>query len=134
GNSVQRGIGAQPVDDPVSGGWFFYALDVDTANPTVLGGYPKFGKWNASRTPAQNAYFLTMNLFHLPIGGFQGVRAYALDRPSMLSGNPANAIGFTLGLADVGDSYSFVAATQRTGDPPPAGRDEMVLDIDSPNF
>jgi hypothetical protein len=32
----------------------------------------------------------------------------------------------------VGDSYSFVAANFRTGDPPPAGRDEMVLAIDSP--
>ena len=61
---------------------------------------------------------------------FNGVRAYALDRASMLTGGPANAIGFTLGLAGVGDSYSFVAANFRT-DPPPAGRDEMVLAIDS---
>ena len=134
GNSFYQCIAVSQTNDPVSGGWFFYALQVDPANPTFLGDYPKFGKWNSGGTPAQNAYFLTMNLFNMPIGGFQGVRAYALDRASMLSGNPANAIGFTLGLADVGDSYSFVAATQRTGDPPPAGRDEMVLDIDSPNF
>src|SRR4029077_11922832 len=51
---------------------------------------------------------------------------------SMLTGGPANAIGFTLSAADVGASYSFVAASFRTGDPPPAGRDEMVLAIDSP--
>src|SRR5438477_1980238 len=134
GNSFYQCIAVSQTNDPVSGGWFFYALQVDPTNPTFLGDYPKFGKWNSGGSPAQNAYFLTMNLFNMPIGGFQGVRAYALDRASMLSGNPANAIGFTLGLADVGDSYSFVAATQRTGDPPPAGRDEMVLAIDSPNF
>ena len=50
----------------------------------------------------------------------------------MLAGGPANAIAFTVPLAGVGDSYSFVSATFRTGDPPPAGRDEMVLAIDTP--
>src|SRR4029450_2914344 len=50
----------------------------------------------------------------------------------MLGGNPANAIGFTVPLAGVGDSYSFVPANFRTGNPPPVGRDEMVLAIDSP--
>ena len=30
-----------------------------------------------------------------------------------------------------GDSYSFVAANFRTGDPPPAGRDEMLLAVDA---
>ena len=51
----------------------------------------------------------------------------------MLNGdaNPT-AIAFTVTFAGVGDSYSFVAANFRTGDPPPAGRDEMVLAIDSP--
>src|SRR5215831_4326493 len=49
----------------------------------------------------------------------------------MLGGGPANAIGFTVGLAGVGDSYSFVAANFRTGDPPPTGRDEMVLAVDA---
>ena len=50
----------------------------------------------------------------------------------MLTGGPANAIGFTLNAADVGASYSFVSATFKAGDPPPTGRDEMVLAIDSP--
>src|SRR5207244_10867542 len=67
-----------------------------------------------------------------PSLGFEGVRFFALDRASMLTGGPANAIGFTIGLADVGASYSFVAANFRAGDPPPAGRDEFILAIDSP--
>src|SRR5262245_10369396 len=130
GNSFWECIAVSQTNDPVSGGWFFYALQVDPANPTFLGDYPKFAIWNDGGTPAQNAYFLTMNLF-ASFTEFDGVRAYALDRASMLRGGPANAIGFTVGLAGVGDSYSFVAANFRTGDPPPAGTDEMVLAVDA---
>ena len=50
----------------------------------------------------------------------------------MLSGGPANAIRFCIPPAGLGDSYSLVAANFRTGNPPPAGRDEMLLDVDSP--
>src|SRR6266446_3965166 len=130
GNSFWQCIAVSQTNDPVSGGWFFYALQVDPANPTWLGDYPKFAKWNSGGSPAQNAYFLMMNLF-ASFTEFDGVRAYALDRASMLSGGPANAIGFTVGLAGVGDSYSFVAANFRTGDPPPTGRNEMVLAVDA---
>src|SRR4030095_15597150 len=78
------------------------------------------------------AYFLTMNLFDGLTVAFEGVRAYAFDRASMLAGGPANAIGFTIPLAGVGASYSLVAATFRTGTAPPAGRDEFLLAVDSP--
>ncbi|PYK50732.1 MAG: hypothetical protein DME51_05140, partial [Verrucomicrobia bacterium] len=131
GSSFWQCIAVSQTQDPVNGGWFFYALQVDPANPTYLGDYPKFALWNSGGSPAQNAYFLTMNLFTNNTT-FNGVRAYALDRASMLAGGPANAIGFTLSAADVGASYSFVAATARTGLPPPTGRNEMVLAIDSP--
>ena len=114
---------------PVAGPWVLYALQIDPANVNQLGDYPKFGMWNDGGT--QNAYFFTVNLFTNPTT-FVGVRAFALDRASMLAGGPANAIAFTVPLAGLGDSYSFVPATFRTGDPPPAGRDEMVLAIDSP--
>jgi len=132
GSSFYQCIGVSQTPNPVSGGWFLYAIQVDPANPTYLGDYPKFALWNSGGSPAQNAYFLTMNLFSSPTT-FNGVRAYALDRASMLAGGPANAIGFTLSATDVGASYSFVAASFRTGNPPPAGRNEMVLAIDSPN-
>jgi N-acetylneuraminic acid mutarotase len=129
GSSFFECIGVSQSPDPVAGPWALYAIQVDPGNPTFLGDYPKFGLWNDGGT--QNAYFLMMNLFS-NFTTFNGVRAYALDRASMLSGNPANAIGFTLSAADVGASYSFVAATFRTADPPPTGRDEFVLAIDTP--
>jgi hypothetical protein len=131
GNSFWQCIGISQTPDPVSGGWFLYALQVDPAHPQYLGDYPKFAMWNSGGSPAQNAYFLTMNLF-TNNSTFNGVRAYALDRAGMLAGNqPINAIGFTLSAADVGLSYSFLAANQRNGDPPPTGRNGMVLAINS---
>jgi len=129
GSSFWQCIAVSKTSSPVTGGWNLYALQVDPGNPTYLGDYPKFAFWNNPQPGG--AYFLTMNLFASPTS-FNGVRAYALDRASMLAGGPANAIGFTVPLAGVLDSYSFVAATYRTGTAPPAGRDEMVLAIDSP--
>jgi hypothetical protein len=129
GTSFWECIGVSQSPDPVAGPWALYAIQVDPANTNQLGDYPKFALWNDGGT--QNAYFFTVNLFSSPTT-FNGVRAFALDRASMLGGGPANAIAFTVPLAGVGDSYSFVPATFRTGDPPPAGRDEMVLAIDSP--
>jgi len=79
------------------------------------------------------AYHLTVNLFDGPSLAFQGVRVFAFDRAAMLNGDPSpTAIAFTVPLAGVGDSYSFVPAGFRTGNAPPVGRDEMVLAIDSP--
>src|SRR5438105_3744165 len=131
GSSFYQCIAVSQTSDPVSGGWFLYALQVDPANPTFLGDYPKFGFWNSGGSPAQNAYFLTMNEFASPTS-FNGVRAYALDRASMLTGGPANAIGFSITPATLGDSYSLVASTFRTGTAPPAGENEFLLAIDSP--
>ena len=51
----------------------------------------------------------------------------------MLAGRPdPTVIAFSILPAGLGDSYSMVAANFRTGDPPPAGRDEMLIDVDSP--
>src|SRR5215471_7724048 len=128
GNSFWQCIGVSQTNDPVSGGWFLYAVQVDPANPTYLGDYPKFALWDDGGT--QNAYFFTVNTFSSPVT-FTGVHVYALDRASMLTGGPSNTISFGLTAGDVGASYSFVAATAK-GNPPPTGRDEMVLAIDSP--
>ncbi len=124
-------IAVSQTGDPVAGGWFLYALQHEPAHSNWVGDYPKFGFWNNPQPGG--AYFLTLNLFFGPtLGPFEGVRVYALDRASMLSGGPTNAVGFTIPLAGVGDSYSLVAATFRTGNPPPAGRDEFLLAVDSP--
>jgi hypothetical protein len=129
GNSFYECIGVSQSPDPVAGPWALYAIQIDPANTNQLGDYPKFGMWNDGGT--QNAYFFTVNLF-INNTTFVGVRAFALDRASMLTGGPANAIAFTIPIAGLGNSYSLVPAGFRTGSPPPTGRDEFLLAIDSP--
>ena len=116
-------IGVSRTSDPVAGGWWLYALQVDPANANRLGDYPKFGLW-------PDAYYLSMNEFSNNTT-FNGVRVYALDRNSMINAGPANAIGFTIAAADLGDQYSLVPASFRTGDPPPAGQPEWFMDVNS---
>jgi hypothetical protein len=124
-------IAVSKTGDPVSGGWFLYAVQHDAANPQWLGDYPKLAFWNNPQPGG--AYLLTINLFFGPtLGPFEGVGVFALDRGSMINGGPANAVHFDIPIAGLGDSYSLVAAAFRTGDPPPAGRDEFLLAVDSP--
>ena len=88
GTAFLQCIGVSKTSDPVSGGWWLYAMQVDPANPSCLGDYPKFGLW-------PDAYYLSMNEFSSPTT-FNGVRVYALNRNSMVNGGSANAIGFSI--------------------------------------
>ena len=62
---------------------------------------------------------------------WNGALVYALDRASLISGGPTNAIGFTILHSDLGRIF-VVPASFRAGAPPPAGRQEFLLAIDSP--
>jgi len=123
GTSFWQCVGVSKTGDPVAGGWYLYAIQVDPANTNYLGDYPKFGLW-------PDAYYLSMNEFSTNTT-FNGVRVYALDRNSMINGGPANAVGFSILPADLGDQYSLVPASFRTGDPPPAGQPEWFVDVNS---
>ena len=133
GDSFWECIGVSQTNDPVSGGWFLYALQVDRANPNQFGDYPKFAMWNSGGSPAQNAYFLTVDLW-TDYNTFKGVRVFALDRAAMLAGtgrpNPT-AIAFTIPPAGLGASQSLLAANFRNGSAPPTGEDEFLLAIDA---
>src|SRR5438132_269025 len=127
GTNFYECIGVSQTPNP-TGAWNLYALLVDATN---LDDYPKMALWNNPQPGG--AYYLTANLF-LNGSTFSGVKVFALDRGSMLTGGPANAISFLIppGNPGLGDSYSLVAANFRTGTAPPAGRDEMLLAVDSP--
>ena len=124
-------IGVSQTPDPVAGPWNLYALQIDPANPTLLGDYPKMALWNNPQPGG--AYYLTVNLF-IGFGSFAGNRVFALDRGSMLNNGPAHAIAFTIPVAAMPTTFSApIPAGFRTGNPPPAGRDEFLLTVDSPN-
>ena len=127
GVSFYQCIGVSKTSDPVSGGWWLYAVQVDSGNPNYLGDYPKFGLW-------PDAYYFSVNLFSNG-STFNGVRVFALPRLDMINGTGApnaNAIAFSITAADIGAAYSLVPATFRTGLPPPAGTPEYFLAVDSP--
>ena len=127
GVSFYQCIGVSKTSDPVAGGWWLYALQVDPANPNYLGDYPKFGLW-------PDAYYMSVNLFSNNTT-FNGVRVYALPRSAMINGTGApnpGAVAFTVLPAGLGDSYSLVPATFRAGSAPPVGRPEYFMAIDSP--
>lgn len=118
-------IGVSKTSDPVAGGWWLYAMQIDSANN--LGDYPKFGLW-------PDAWYFSVNLF-AGASTFTGVRVYALNRSAMINGSGApnpGAVAFTVDAATLGDAYSLVPATFRTGTSPPAGTPEYFLAINSP--
>src|SRR4029078_8584301 len=88
GTSFYQCVAVSQTSDPVGGGWYLYAIQVDPSHPSYYGDFPKFGL-------APDGYCLTMNLFS-SFTTFNGVRVYALDRKSMVQGLAANAIGFTI--------------------------------------
>jgi hypothetical protein len=120
-------VGVSKTGDPVSGGWWLYALQADPSHPTWFGDYPKFGLW-------PDAYYLSVNLFDQPSQAFEGVRVFALPRRAMINGTGApntGAVAFSIIPATLGDSYSLVPATFRTGSSPPAGTPEYFMSINS---
>ena len=123
GTSFYQCIGVSKTSDPISGGYWLYAVQVDPTNTNFIGDYPKFGLWH-------DGYYMSVNTFSNNTT-FTGVRVYALDRASMINGGPANTISFRILPADLGDQYSLVPATFRTGDPPPASQPEWFLNINS---
>ncbi len=126
GVSFYQCVGVSKTSDPVSGGWWLYAIQIDPSNPTYLGDYPKFGLW-------PDAYYFSVNTF-LNNTTFTGVRVFALPRNSMINGvgaPNAGAVAFSIAPATLGDTYSLEPATFRTGDMPPAGTPEYFLAINS---
>jgi hypothetical protein len=121
-------VGVSQTSDPVAGGWFLYAVLVD---PAEANDYPKAAMW--SNPQPGGAYHFTYNMW-ADFSTFTGVKVQALDRGAMLAGAPnPTVVEFKVPLAGLTPdiAYSFVAAGFRTGDSPPAERDEFLLAVRS---
>lgn len=118
-------IAISKTSDPVSGGWYLYALQADSA---LLNDYPKFGLW-------PNAYYMTANMYNVTTNDVN-VRVWALDRNSMIAGGPLNNVFFDLptclGTAVSCPYFSLLPSNVR-GALPPAGSPNYLANIETAN-
>ncbi len=113
-------IAVSQTNDPVGGGWYFYAMRADTGNLVgYLNDYPKLGVW-------ADGWYMTANMF----GSTFAVRIWALDRASAIGGGPLNEIYFD--CTDNSFCASMLPANIR-GALPPAGSPEYIADIMIPS-
>ncbi len=114
-------IAVSQSDDPVSGGWYFYAMRADTGDmPGYMNDYPKLGVWS-------DGWYMSANMFGP--NNF-AVRVWALDRASAITGGPLHEIYFDCdNLAYCG---ALLPANVR-GPLPPAGSPEYFANVMVPN-
>jgi hypothetical protein len=99
----------------VAGGWYKYAL---LADATILNDYPKLGVW-------PDAYYMTADMDGC-CGPNTFVRAWALDRNSILAGGALNEVHF-----DLPTGQNLVLPNNLRGALPPAGRPNIIAAIDN---
>ncbi len=100
--------------DPVNGGWYFYAWQVESG--ASLPDYPKLGVW-------PDGIYMSANVFAASgSGSFQNVQVWAFNRQQMEAGSPtAQAVTFALPRTVGGVSvFSLLPSNARaiTGAPP----------------
>lgn len=93
--------------DPVNGGWWQYALTVDSLS---MGDYPKLGIWN-------DGIYMGANMFKRA-RTYAGAKVWALNRDDMMTGAALRSIAFTTGTSyfSIFPSTAGIASAM-----PPAG-------------
>ena len=114
-------IAVSQTSDPVSGGWYFYAL----ASSDYFPDYPKVGIW-------PDGLYITANMFaYTGSGSFQLVRAWVLNKAQMVAGQTASVQSVNLPATISGASvFSALPSTYHTvTGAPPAGRENFIASI-----
>ena len=113
-------IAVSQTSDPLSGGWYYYALQANTSPfDNAFNDYPKLGVWT-------DGWYMSANMF---TSYFQGVRVWALDRASMITGGPLNEVHFNCTSDECG---SLLPANIR-GALPPSESPEYFANIQAPS-
>jgi hypothetical protein len=111
-------IAVSKTADPVSGGWWFYALQT---NATQMGDYPKLGVW-------PDGIYMSANMF-TRARTYAGVKVWALNRADMISGAPLRNVAFTLGTSYFTLYPSTVSSTFTV----PAGTPNYFISLYAPS-
>jgi hypothetical protein len=79
-------IAVSKTADPVSGGWWFYQVEVSS---NALGDYPKLGVW-------PDGIYMGASMFR-NARTYSGAKVWAFNRADLISGAPLRSVAFTLG-------------------------------------
>jgi hypothetical protein len=121
-------IAVSKSNDPVAGGWYLYAVRMDTggsgAPPTnTFADYPKFGVWT-------DCLYLGANGFNNGTGSYAGAVFAAFDRNALYSGAPLTGSNSSVGFINDPNVYgNFPAHLLGNGSAslPPSGRPEFFV-------
>ncbi|MEW5720582.1 MAG: hypothetical protein AB1817_18300 [Chloroflexota bacterium] len=116
-------IAVSKTNDPVSGGWWLYTVDVgSTSTPGVywFNDYPKLAIWS-------DGIYMSADMFDT-FGNLQTVRVFAFNRDDLIGGAiPRNT------YFDVGGSYYHLLPSNLRGALPPSGTPNFFAAISEPN-
>ena len=103
-------IAVSKTSDPVSGGWWLYAIRTDDAAHPWLPDYPKMGIW-------PDGLYMSANMFDCTSGcTYKEVRVWAFNRTVMEAGQPLQGV-----LFDTSATYFSMLPGNLRGAAPPAG-------------
>jgi hypothetical protein len=110
--------------DPLSGGWYFYALQANTGDfSSFWHDYPKLGVWS-------DGWYMSANMYSHDQNDYGGARIWALDRQDAIVGNPIDLIYFN--CTDFTHCSSLLPANLR-GVLPPSGSPEYLSNLELPD-
>ena len=115
-------LAASKTGDPLTGGWWYYALRADDAAHPWLNDYPKLGVW-------PDGIYMSANMFacsgECSVGNFMGARVWAISSTQLYSGSVLTTVVF-----DTGSSYFSLLPSNLRGTPPPAGTPNYFVSND----
>ena len=122
-------LAVSKTSDPVAGGWFFYAVHMDTgasgAPPVgTLNDYGKFGIWT-------DCLYMGANGFNATTGGYAGAIFAAYNRTTLYAGQALTSTNSSLGfLSGAGAPFALFPANllgTSAASLPPAGTPEYFV-------
>lgn len=110
--------------NPVSGGWYFYALEADAGlTAAYLNDYPKLGVW-------ADGWYMSANMFlQSGIGPNFYVRVWVLDKAAMLSGGALRQVVFDC----LDTTCASLLPSNARGALPPAGAPNYFAAVGAPD-
>jgi hypothetical protein len=109
-------IAVSKTSDPVSGGWWFYAIRTDDALHPWFADYPKMGIW-------PDGLYMTANM--VQGNTFEEVRTWAFNRSDLEAGVPVRNVVVDLGTDA---HFTLMPSNMRTAvGAPPAGRENVLV-------